>query len=237
MHDSDPDAIDEMLARKDTFSETDRLWVNFDTFLDRRTGMFFGITAGGAKADGTIYNDENFDESWDGVWESEATINEKGWSMEMKIPFSQLRFNEAEQMKWGINFTRITLRTSEQASYVMVPKAESGFVSWFATLEGLNNVKPKQRAEVLPYVVQKFQALQHDSEDPFYKENQFETAVGADFKIGIGSNLTLDGTVNPDFGQVEVDPAIVNLTAFETFYMEKRPFFIEGANIKGFIVI
>ena len=234
MYDSDPSAIDKMLARKDTFTDTDRLWVNLDTFLDRRTGMFFGITSGGSKADGTIYNDEYFDESWEGVWESEANIDEEGWTMEMRIPFSQLRFNESKEMKWGINFTRFTKRTNEQASFVMVPKAESGFVSWFATLEGLNNIKPKQRIELLPYVVQKVQFLQHDAEDPFYKENQFETAIGADFKVGIGSNLTLDGTVNPDFGQVEVDPAVVNLSAFETFYIEKRPFFIEGVNIFRF---
>ncbi len=234
MYDSEPAAIDKMLARKDTFTETDRLWINIDTFLDRRTGMFFGITAGGSKADGTIYNDEYFDESWDGVWDSEVNISEDGWTMEMKIPFSQLRFNESKEMKWGINFTRITKRTNEQASFVMVPKVESGFVSWFATLEGLNQVKSKQRAEVLPYLVQKVQVLEHDIEDPFYKSNQFETSVGADFKLGIGSNLTLDATVNPDFGQVEVDPAVVNLSAFETFYQEKRPFFIEGANIFRF---
>ena len=113
----------------------------------------------------------------------------------------------------------------------MVPKNESGFVSRFAELEGLNGIKPTQRFEILPYIVQKAQYLDHDSDDAFYKSKQYKTSLGADLKIGIGSNLTLDATINPDFGQVEVDPAVVNLSAFETFFDEKRPFFIEGSNI------
>ena len=234
MYDSKPEAIDKLLARRDTYKDSDWFWVAIDPFFDRRTGNYFGVTAGGTKTDGALFSDVQFDDSWDGVWESKVVIDNKGWAVEIKIPFSQLRFNESEEMKWGINFQRQIKRNGEEASYIMVPKEESGFVSWFATLEGLNGIKQKQRIELLPYIVQKLQVLQHDQNDPFYKSNQFQTSIGADFKIGIGSNLNLDGTVNPDFGQVEVDPAVVNLTDFETFFVEKRPFFIEGANIFNF---
>src|SRR4030042_1070654 len=113
----------------------------------------------------------------------------------------------------------------------MVPKNESGFVSRFAELEGLDGIKSKQRFELFPYAVQKVQYLVHDADDPFYKGNQYKTALGADLKFGLGTNLNVDVTINPDFGQVEVDPAVVNLSAFETYFPEKRSFFIEGNNI------
>jgi hypothetical protein len=147
---------------------------------------------------------------------------------EMKIPFSQMRFNQSDAMTWGVNFYREIKRNNEKSYYVMVPKKESGFVSRFASLEGLNGINPKQRLEVMPYMVQKAQYLVHDQGDPFYKSNQYKTTLGADFKIGIGSNLNVDATINPDFGQVEVDPAVINLSAFESYFNEKRPFFIEG---------
>ena len=117
---------------------------------------------------------------------------------------------------------------------IMVPKKESGFVSHFADLDGLEGVKNKSRIEVLPYIVQKAQSLVHDPNDPFYKGNRYKTTLGGDVKIGLGSNLSLDATINPDFGQVEVDPAVVNLSAFETYFDEKRPFFIEGNNLLNF---
>ncbi|MDZ7764625.1 MAG: DUF5916 domain-containing protein [Melioribacteraceae bacterium] len=137
-------------------------------------------------------------------------------------------------MTWGVNFRRQVKRNKENSYFVMVPKQESGFVSHFATLEGITGVEAKQRIEVLPYIVQKAQYLIHDENDPFYKGNQYRTTFGADAKIGIGTNLNLDLTVNPDFGQVEVDPAVLNLSAFETFFPEKRPFFNEGNNVFNF---
>ena len=165
---------------------------------------------------------------------AKTTVDENGWNVEIRIPFTQLRFKESEKMVWGINLNRDIKRKHEMSFYVMVPKNESGFVSKFADLNGLDGVKPKQRFELLPYVVQKAQYLVHDENDPFYKANQYTTSIGADLKFGIGSNLNVDATINPDFGQVEVDPAVVNLSAFETFYEEKRPFFIEGSNIFSF---
>lgn len=234
LFDSEPDKIDRSLMRRDKWDSSDWFIVGVDPFFDRRTGFGFAVNAGGSVADASISNDNRFDETWDGIWYSSVTIDEEGWNVEIKVPFSQLRFNEAEEMKWGINFERDIKRKNEEAFFVMVPKNENGYASRMATLIGLKGVKMKQRIEFLPYIVQKAQFLQHDSNDPFYKDNQFKTSIGGDFKIGVGSNLSLDGTINPDFGQVEVDPAVVNLSDFETFYQEKRPFFIEGSSIFDF---
>ncbi len=234
LFDSEPELIDQILVRRDNYTNSDWFIVGIDPFLDRRTGYGFAVNAGGSMLDVTISNDSWFDETWDGVWESKAIIDSDGWSVEMKIPFSQLRFTESDDMKWGINFERDIKRKNEESYFVMVPKDENGYVSRMATLEGLRGIKMKQRIELLPYIIQKAQFLKHDNNDPFYSDNQFKTSIGTDFKIGVGSNLSLDGTIFPDFGQVEVDPAVVNLSAFETFFQEKRPFFIEGASIFNF---
>ena len=232
--DSNADSIDMTLMRRDNINESDWFFVYLDTYNDDRTGYFFAVNAGGSIADGTLYNDDWDDDSWDGIWENKTTVDENGWYVEIKIPFTQLRFTESDNMIWGVNFNRDIKRKHEMSYYVMVPKNESGFVSKFADLEGLDGIKPKQRFEVLPYFVQKAQYLVHDENDPFYKSNQYKTSFGADVKFSLGSNLNVDATINPDFGQVEVDPAIVNLSAFETFFSEKRPFFIEGSNIFSF---
>lgn len=233
-YDTNPDSIDITLMRRDDVIESDWFFVYLDTYNDNRNGYYFAVNAGGSVADGTLYNDSWDDNSWDGVWESKTSVDEFGWYAEIRIPFSQLRFHESDEMVWGVNFNRDIKRRHEMSFYVMVPKSESGFVSRMADLVGLNNIIPRQRFELLPYVVQKAQYLIHDDNDPFYKSNQYKTSLGADVKLSLGSNFNLDATFNPDFGQVEVDPAIVNLSAFETFYDEKRPFFIEGSNIFGF---
>lgn len=232
--DSNPDSIDATLMRRDNVIESDWLWVYLDPYNDDRTGYFFAVNAGGSVCDGILYNDSWDDNSWDGIWDKKTSIDKNGWTVEIRIPFTQLRFKESDKMVWGININRDIKRRHEMSFYVMVPKKESGFVSKFADLVGLDGIKPKQRFEVLPYIVQKAQYLVHDSNDPFYKSNQYATSIGADIKFSLGSNLNVDATINPDFGQVEVDPAIVNLSAFETFYTEKRPFFIEGSNIFEF---
>ena len=228
MHDSKPDSIDASLARRDNYISSDWFAFYVDPYNDKKTGYFFAVNAGGTRLDGILFNDSWDDWSWDGIWESKTTVDSDGWTAEMKIPFSQMRFNQSDSMTWGVNFYREIKRNNEKSYYVMVPKKESGFVSKFASLEGLNGINPKQRLEVMPYVVQKSQFLLHDQNDPFYKSNQYKTSIGADFKIGIGSNLNVDATINPDFGQVEVDPAVINLSAFESYFNEKRPFFIEG---------
>jgi hypothetical protein len=234
MFDTNADSIDVSLLRRDYVIESDWFWVYLDPYNDDRTGFFFAVNPAGSKVDGVLFNDSWDDNSWDGIWESKTTVDENGWYVEIKIPFTQLRFKEADEMIWGINFNRDIKRRHEMSFYVLIPKKESGFVSKFADLKGLDGIKPKQRLEILPYVVQKAQYLVHDPNDPYYKSNQYSTSIGADLKFSIGSNLNVDATINPDFGQVEVDPAIVNLSAFETFYEEKRPFFIEGSNIFAF---
>ena len=228
LYDSKPELIDASIARRDNYFSSDWFAFYVDPYNDKKTGYFFAVNAGGTMLDGVLFNDSWDDWSWDGIWETKTTIDKDGWTVEMRIPFSQMRFNHADVMTWGVNFYREIKRNNEKSFYVMVPKAESGFVSRFALLEGLNGINPKQRFETMPYVVQKAQYLVHDQNDPFYKSNQYKTSVGADFKIGIGSNLNIDATINPDFGQVEVDPAVINLSAFESYFNEKRPFFIEG---------
>lgn len=228
LKDSQAGKIDQSIARRDNFYSSDWFGFYVDPYNDKKTGFFFGVSAGGTRVDGTLFNDSWDDSSWDGIWESKTSVDENGWTVEMKIPFSQLRFNQADVMTWGVNFYREIKRNNEKSYYVMVPKKESGFVSKFASLEGLEGINPKQRFEAMPYIVQKAQSLVHDSNDPFYKSNQYKTTIGADFKIGIGTNLNVDATINPDFGQVEVDPAVINLSAFESYFSEKRPFFIEG---------
>ncbi len=232
--DSQPDSIDLSLMRRDNMTESDWIWIFLDPYNDDRTGFYFAVNPGGSICDGTLYNDGWMDDSWDGIWETKTSVDEYGWNVEVKIPFTQLRFKESEKMVWGVNLNRDIKRKHEMVHYVMVPSTESGFVSHFADLTGLDGIKPKQRFEVLPYLVQKAQYLIHDNDDPFYRGNQYKTSLGGDLKFSLGSNLNVDATINPDFGQVEVDPAVVNLSAFETFFDEKRPFFIEGANVFQF---
>lgn len=231
LYDSNPSLIKGRLTRRDNFSQSDWFMFFIDSYYDGRTGYYFAVNPANTVVDGTLYNDSWDETSWNGVWESAVTQDAEGWNVEIRVPYTQIRFKESDSLKWGINFKRVIERKNENDYMIMVPKKESGFVSHFATLEGLEGIQSKQRIEVLPYLVQRAQYLVHDANDPYYKSKQYRTTFGGDFKIGIGSNLTLDGTINPDFGQVEVDPAVINLSAFETYYDEKRPFFIEGNNI------
>ncbi|MEA3501128.1 MAG: DUF5916 domain-containing protein [Candidatus Marinimicrobia bacterium] len=234
LFDSKPNLIDKKLARKDADFNSDLFFVAIDSYNDNRTGFYFSINPGGSVGDGTLYNDSNIDDSWNGIWEAKTSVDNKSWNVEIKIPLSQLRYNKSDKMVWGINFSREIFRNNESDFYIMVPDSASGLVSHFADLIGLNGIQQKKRIEILPYVVGKTQYLDHDDNDPFYTDNQHQLKIGGNLKIGLGSNLTLDATFNPDFGQVEADPAVMNLSAFETFFEEKRPFFIEGQNIFEF---
>ena len=234
LFDSHPDSIIARLGRRDAEIEADLFGFFIDPYFDRRSGYYFGVNAGGTLYDGVLYNDEWDDNSWDGVWQGQARIDEEGWTVEMRIPYSQLRFQKKAAHTWGINFRRDIARHNEQDFLVYTPKKESGFVSRFVPLVGIEAITPPRRVEVLPYVTTKATYDDVAPENPFRDGSDYTPAVGADVKIGIGSNLTLDGTVNPDFGQVEVDPAVVNLSDTETFFEEKRPFFIEGASLFNF---
>lgn len=234
LYDSSPDSIMRILGRRDAFLTTDEFMFFVDPYYDRRSGYYFALSAGGTMTDGTMYNDDWDDNSWDGVWEGKANVDEKGWTVEMRIPFSQLRFHGKDEYIWGVNFKRTIGRKNELDYLVYTPRNESGFVSRFGDLTGIAGIGTARQIEVLPYANTRAEYTQHPPGDPFNKGSRYFPGLGADMKIGLTSNLTLDATVNPDFGQVEVDPAVVNLSDVETFFNEKRPFFIEGANVFEF---
>ncbi len=219
------------VTRRDQFSNAEYFIVALDPYRDKRTGYSFSVSSGGVQGDSYHPQDEedNRDPAFNPVWESHITFDSAGWYVEMRIPFSQLRFNTQELQQWGMNINRWRPGFNEDIYWVMIPRSQSGFFSHFGTLEGMDNIVPSRRAEFIPYVAGTASMTGTQAAgDPFDDGSEWDGRVGADFKVGLGSNLTLDGTINPDFGQVEADPAEVNLTAFETFFPEQRPFFIEG---------
>jgi len=228
--DSQPKAIKSLLGRRDSELTADSFTVYLDSYNDKRSGFYFGVTAGGTLSDGTLFNDDWNDNSWDGIWEGRSKNDDAGWSVEFRIPLSQLRFRQEPEARWGVNFRRMITRTNEQAYAAPRPKKESGFVSRFLPLVGLQGIQPKRRFLITPYTTVKTHTAPSEAGNPFNDGRRNNAAFGTDFKFGLGSNLTLDATMNPDFGQVEVDPAVVNLSDVETFFNEKRPFFIEGSD-------
>lgn len=229
MYDAAPDSIIARLVRRDVDTESDLFGVYLDPFFDRRSGYHFGVNAAGVRYDGVRYNDSWSDDSWDGVWEGEVSRDDSGWCAELRIPFSQVRFARKDRYVWGINYTRRIGRHNEENLLAITPNNESGFVSRFWTLTGIEGISPPRYFELLPYVRGSARYEMHTAGDPFYDGSEYNPNAGADFKMGIGSNLALNATVNPDFGQVEVDPAVLNLSDVETYFSEKRPFFVEGS--------
>lgn len=234
LYDSQPELIVSRLGRRDDLVDSD--WFKFavDPYYDRLTGFQFAVNPAGSIADATLYNDSWRDYTWDGVWEWATNIDEKGWTVEIRIPFNQLRFPKKEEYLWGIYFSRTIKRKNERNSFVWIPKEDSGYVSHFAKLVGIKGTNPGRHIEFLPYTVGQAEYMPAEPGNPFNTGKNYLGNIGFDLKVGVKSNLTLDATINPDFGQVEVDPAVVNLTAYETFYEEKRPFFIEGSSIFNF---
>ncbi|MFC2155464.1 DUF5916 domain-containing protein, partial [Acidobacteriota bacterium] len=234
LSDSRPNQIIGLLGRRDDFVDSDWFIFSVDPYYDRRSGYQFAVNPIGSICDWTIYNDENTDSTWDGVWKSAARIDDKGWTVEMRIPYDQLRFKQKDTYTWGVNFRGFIKRKNERLWFSWAPKEESGFVSRFAKLEGITGIKPGRHIEILPYSIGKAAFGSEDAGNPFATGKEFSVNAGVDLKVGLKSNLTMDLTFNPDFGQVEVDPAVINLSAAEIYYSEKRPFFIEGANIFRF---
>jgi hypothetical protein len=234
LYDSEPGKIVSLLGRRDDALDSD--WFSFavDPYFDRRSGFQFSVNPAGSIIDKTLYNDEWNDSTWDGVWESAARIDDQGWTVEIRIPYDQLRFPARDEYLWGVNFMRTIQRKNEQDYFSWVPKEENGFVSRFARLTGIRGIRSGRHFEALPYTVGKLAFSPSEKGNPFRTGSDLSAAFGIDLKYGLKSNLTLDLSLNPDFGQVEVDPAEVNLSVFETYYSEKRPFFIEGANIFAF---
>lgn len=230
------DSVAAQLTRRDAaHAYSDWAHVMIDSYHDRRTAFRFSVTPRGAKKDVLHFNDGQEDINWDAVWDVATAIDEQGWVAEFRIPLSQLRFSPGQSSgTWGINFGREIARYGEWSWWAPILPSVGGLVSQAGTLQQMDGLKPARRLEVLPYTVAQLKAAPRDEGNPFYKARDPSFSVGADLRAGIGSNLTLSATINPDFGQVEADPSVVNLSAFETFFPDKRPFFTEGSNLFSF---
>lgn len=214
-YDSDPEGIVSRLVRRDQWAEADWIQVSLDTHHDHQTGYAFSVYAGGSIYDAVIRDYGWDNDAWNGVWESAHSIGTEGWSVEFAIPFHNLRFSSGGD--WGINIARYISRKKEQVFWVMIPRKESGWVSRFAHLEGLAAIQSRRTLELLPYSV---------GRSTFAAGRELFGNAGADLRYGLSSNMSLHATINPDFGQVEADPAELNLSVFETFQEERRPFFV-----------
>jgi len=237
MHDPHPDSIAAQLARRDAsgiFSD----WVHviIDSYHDRRTSFRFSVNPKGVKKDVYTSNDGAEDVNWDAVWDVATLVDSGGWTAEYRIPLSQIRFGSASgsERVWGFQVQRDIARRQERDTWSPWTPQDPGFVSRFGDLAGLVNVPTPSRLEVMPYVSAKATRAPGSSADPFYNSTDLKPSVGGDLRYGLPGGLTLTATVNPDFGQVEVDPSVVNLSAFETFFPEKRPFFLEGSDVFSF---
>lgn len=227
----DPARLAPKLARRDWFPG-DWIEVNIGSRADGRTGYSFTLSLSGSRGDEYISDDgNNWDGNWDPVWEGATAVVADGWTAEMRIPLSQLRFDPANDRPWGLQVHRRHFRAGERSTWQEIPRDSRGWVSKFGEIRGLTDLAPSRRLEVLPYVVAQHERFAAEAGNPFRDGTDNRLAAGLDAKLGIGNDFSLDLTVNPDFGQVEADPSEVNLTAFETFFQEKRPFFIEGADV------
>lgn len=230
MLDSQPDSINTWLEKRDN-STGDNISFRFDSYNDKQTAFVFTITAGGVIEDQKITNNVNWDINWNAIWEGKTKIDSTGWWAELKIPFTQLRFNNMKGQVWGMQVKRKLFRYEEISSWQYRPANSSTVVDYYGQLIGLNYINSKKQLEVTPYVLIQNERYYPDNENVIAKSNTLTYNTGADAKIGITNDFTLDVTVNPDFGQVEADPSEVNLDVFETFQNERRTFFVEGNNI------
>ncbi len=229
--DSHPDSIKKLLARRDVKICCDQIKIVIDSYHDRRTGFEFAVNPAGVKRDYAMYgDDQQEDDAWDGVWEVATQVDSLGWTAEFRIPLSQLRYAHGPSNTFGFAIWRdIDRHGGERVGWPLYRTSRRGFVSQLGDLVGLDGLPAPRRLELSPYAVAK-----NVPAPGFERDQQFDG--GADIKYGITSNITVDATINPDFGQVEADPSVVNLTSFETFYQERRPFFIEGTGTFNFPV-
>ncbi len=232
--DAEPDKIERRLSRRDGF-EGDWVEFNIDSYHDKRTAFSFTVTAAGVKGDEFISNNgNNWDPSWNPIWYVKTQITEEGWVAEVRIPLTQLRFSNEQDQTWGLQSTRRYFRTEERSLWQHVLPNSPGWVSEFGELKGLIGLKPQKQLEIQPYGVAQLDTYPEEEGNPFRDGNDTKLAAGLDAKIGITNDLTVDLTVNPDFGQVEADPGAIALDGFEIFFREQRPFFVENKNIFDF---
>ena len=235
LYDRQPVRIGTQLVRRDEWGAYDYFEVAFDPNNDRRTGYRFRVSAAGVQRDVYLFDDTDEDEAWDAVWESSARRDSSGWTAELRIPLSQLRYRAADTVQaWGVNFTRRRLVNDEVTDFALESRVRHGTVSLFGRLEGLRLPHAARRIELRPYAVASARLAPSEPGDPFFNGAEFTPRSGMDLRYGLGSAFSLDATLAPDFGQVEVDPAVINLTAFETFFQERRPFFVEDAQVFDF---
>ena len=234
--DSAPDSITNRMSRRDN-GDGDMVFVVFDSYHDLRTGFIFGVSSAGVRFDMIMSNNgENEDTTWDPIWLAKAELHEWGWGAEMKIPFTQLRFIKDSENVWGFEVGRQLFRKNEMSFWHPIPRNAPGIIHAMGELDGLQEIEPRKQLDLMPYGVAALKTYESEEGNPYADGTDPKFNVGLDGKIGVTNNLTLDFTINPDFGQVEADPSEVNLSAFETYFEEKRPFFIEGSNITSFNV-
>lgn len=237
-HDSQAGTIERRLARRDD-ADGDSVTVALDSLFDHLTAFVFTVNAAGVKADQILVNDgvssdDEEDMSWDPIWDAAASIDAQGWSAEIRIPLSQIRFADKPEQVWGLQVRRTLFRKNESSDWQIIPRNASGLVHLFGELRGLKDLVQPHQVEIMPYSVGRLQVFRPVPGNPYADGGSQSLAGGLDGKVGLTSDLTLNFTLNPDFGQVEADPSVVNLTAFETYYEEKRPFFVEGQAITSF---
>ncbi|WP_436517124.1 DUF5916 domain-containing protein [Ekhidna sp. To15] len=233
--DTEPEKIVKRMSRRDGF-DGDFVEINIDSYGDKRTAFSFSASVSGVKGDEYVSNNgDNWDSTWDPIWYLRTSIDDQGWIAEFKIPLSQLRFANKENHTWGIQFTRRIFRTEERSTWQPVDPNAPGWVHLFGELNGLKGIKPQKQLEIQPYVLASYEKYPKEEENPFRDSGEeMKGNFGLDAKIGLTSDITLDLTVNPDFGQVDADPSAVNLSAFQLFFQERRPFFLEGSSLLTF---
>ncbi len=233
-YDSLPEEIDKRKSRRDGF-EGDLVGIHIDSQFDKMTAYAFVVSAAGVKSDVLMSNDgDNIDETWNPIWYTKTSLNDSGWIAEIRIPFTQLRFGKKEVHTWGFQCVRKLFRKDELSIWQFISKEDNAWTSKFGELQGIQGIKPKRQIDLIPYVLAQQEYFEEEEGNPYATGKKGKINGGLDGKIGVTNDLMLDFTINPDFGQVEADPSEVNLTAFETFFEEKRPFFIEGNNIYNF---
>ena len=235
-YDTEPDKIESRLSRRDQHAG-DWVEIMIDSYYDKRTAFVFNVSSSGVRMDALFSNDGgNVDFNWNAVWDAKTEVDSEGWKAELEIPLTQLRFGNKDEQIWGLQIRRNLYREGEISTWQYIPTSVSGMVSRFGEVHSINNIEPRRQVEILPYSVGKVERFEEEPGNPFATGRLNNINGGIDGKIGITNNLIMDFTINPDFGQVEADPSVVNLSAFETFFQEKRPFFIEGSNIFNFRV-
>lgn len=235
MVDPEPTSIARQMTRRDEEGQFDYFAVEVDPLLDRRTGYRFRVSASNVQRDEYMFDDNERDAAWDAVWESAVSFDSTGWTVELRIPLSQIRYRPAPGVqRWGVNFFRRRLATNEESHFALISQLQRGHVSQYGLLDEVRVTQASRRLELRPYVLSSAWRGPAPNGDPFNDGSDYSGRAGIDLRYGLGGQFTLDATINPDFGQVESDPAVINLTAFETFLDERRPFFVEDARIFDF---